>query len=160
VFNKTSTLIVILITLVALSMGCTTNEFEVLPTAGNYLCDTYDEPLEIVLVNAQIEQNIRDEEYFTPWYPGGVVDVAVPILVVNGTIRNEHTANMYISMFAEGYDGKGKQVAWTLDATHISGQILRYLDNDETGEFTIFLNTAENIETIRIFANSYDQPPP
>jgi hypothetical protein len=135
------------------------NEIEVSPAAGNYLRDTHDEPLEVFLIDVQVERIISDRYYFSPWYPGHV-HVGEPILVVNGTIRNEHPANTWISMFADGYDGEGEQVAWTLDAAHIAGQILRYLDNGETGEFTIHLNPAENIETIRIFADSYNVPPP
>jgi hypothetical protein len=135
------------------------NEIEVSPAPGNYLRDTHDEPLEVFLIDVQVERIISDRYYFSPWYPGHV-HVGEPILVVNGTIRNEHPANTWISMFADGYDGEGEQVAWTLDAAHIAGQILRYLDNGETGEFTIHLNMAENIETIRIFADSYNQAPP
>jgi len=63
-------------------------------------------------------------------------------------------------MFANGYDGEGEQVAWPLDNAHISSQILLIIENGETGEFTIHLNTAENIKTIRIFANSYNISPP
>ena len=159
-FNKTGTLILILITSVALPTGCTINEIEVLPAAGNYLYDTHDEPLEVFPIDVQVEQSISDEEYFPAWYPGDKVDVGESILVVSGTIRNEHTENTYISMFASGYDGEGEKVSWTLDSAHISGQILLILENGETGEFTIHFNTAENIETIRIFADSYNVPPP
>ena len=136
------------------------NEIEVSPAVGNYLRDTHDEPLEVMLINVQVEQSISDEEYFPAWYPGNKVDVGESILVVSGTIRNEHPANTWISMFADGYDGEEEQVAWTLDQAHVAGQILRYLDYGETGEFTIHLNPAENIETIRIFADSYNVPPP
>lgn len=136
------------------------NEIEVSPTAGNYLYDTHDEQLEVFLIDVKVEQSISDEEYFSPLYGGHKVDVGESILVVSGTIRNEHTENAWITMFADGYDGEGEKVAWTLDADHISGQILRYLDNGETGKFTIHLNAAENIETIRIFAYSYFEHPP
>jgi len=123
------------------------------------LRDTYDEPLEVFLTNVQVERIISDRYYFSLWYPVHV-HVGEPILVVSGTIRNEHPANTWISMFANGYDGEEEQVAWTLDSAHVAGQILRYLENGETGEFTIHLNPAENIETIRIFADSYNVPPP
>ena len=71
----------------------------------------HDEPTEVFLINVQVEQSISYEEYFPAWYPGDKVDVGESILVVSGTIRNEHTENTYISMFANGYDGEGEQVA-------------------------------------------------
>jgi len=118
-------------------MGCTINEIEVFPAAGNYLCDTHDEPTEVFLINVQVEQSISDEEYFSFWYPGHKVDVGESILVVSGTVRNEHMENRYITLLPEGYDGEGEQVAWTLDAALIFGQILLIIENGETGEFTI-----------------------
>jgi hypothetical protein len=159
VFNKTGILILTLITLVSLPIGCAINEIEILPAAGNYLCDTHNEPLEVFLIDVQVEQSISDEEYFPAWYPGDKVDVGESILVVSGTIRNEHTENAYISMFANGYNGEGEQVAWTLDSAHISGQILLKFENGETCEFTIHLNMAEDMKTIRIFVDSYNVPP-
>ena len=63
-------------------------------------------------------------------------------------------------MYAEGYDEAGKQIAWTLDADHIAGQIGLYLGYGETGEFTLHLNLSDGIRTIRIYANNYNVAPP
>lgn len=63
-------------------------------------------------------------------------------------------------MWAGGYDKTGKQVAWTLDAAHLPGHIGLHLENDEVGQFTLHLNMADNIKSIRIFANNYPITPP
>jgi hypothetical protein len=62
-------------------------------------------------------------------------------------------------MHADGYDAKGKQVAWTFDA-HIVGQREIQLENGETGAYVLILNYSGNIKSIRIFGNNYAVTPP
>ena len=63
-------------------------------------------------------------------------------------------------MSAEGYDAAGEQVAWTVDAAHLVGVIGLHLENGETGQFTLHLNRADNVRSIRIFAGTSPITPP
>lgn len=83
-----------------------------------------------------------------------------PILVVRGTVQNKHKDYKEISMYAEGYDKTGEQVAWTLDAAHLVGVIGLHVENEETGDFKIHLNMSENVKSIRIFASIHPITPP
>ena len=94
------------------------------------------------------------------WSTINTINIGDPILIVSGSIQNNHQENKEIMMYADGYDKAGKQVAWTLDASSIAGQIGLHLETGETGTFTLHLNFAENIKSIRIFGNNYSQIPP
>lgn len=135
-------------------------EIKVEPAPGSYLRNAFDEPSGVILKDVQIKSGICDEEYFSPWYPSHVVKKGDPCLVVSGHIQNMHEENSEIAMYAEGYNKAGEQVAWTLDAAHIAGQIGLHLEYEETGEFTLHLNLSEDIRTIQIFANNYSVTPP
>ncbi|MFC1918999.1 hypothetical protein ACFLWW_03410 [Chloroflexota bacterium] len=132
-------------------------EIEVSPSLGAYLTNPQDISSEVLLKDVQVKKGVSDKQYSTSLYP---VNVGESIQIVSGTIQNKHKENKEIAIWAEGYDETGKQVAWTLDAAHIAGQIGLHLENGENGEFTLHLNTAENIKTIRIFANNYSVTPP
>ncbi|MFC1982091.1 hypothetical protein ACFLUN_01270 [Chloroflexota bacterium] len=132
-------------------------EIEVSPSLGAYLTNPQDISSEVLLKDVQVKKGVSDKQYSTSLYP---VNVGESIQIVSGTIQNKHKENKEIAIWAEGYDEAGKQVAWTLDAAHIVGQIGLHLENGENGEFTLHLNTAENIKTIRIFANNYSVTPP
>lgn len=135
-------------------------EIKVEPMPGSYLSNSHNESSGVVLKDVQIKTDICDKEYFSPWYPSHTVKRGDPCLVVSGHIQNMHEENSEIAMYAEGYDEAGEQVAWTLDAAHIAGQIGLHLEYEETGEFTLHLNLSEDIRTIRIFANNYSVTPP
>jgi hypothetical protein len=130
------------------------------PEPGSYLRNAFDEPSGVILKDIQIKTDVCDKEYFSPWYPSHTVKKGDPCLVVSGHIQNMHEENSEIAMYAEGYDISGEQVAWTLDAAHIAGQIGLHLEYEETGEFTLHLNLSENTSTIRIYANNYSAVPP
>jgi len=127
----------------------------VIPSAGNYIPNS-----EIWLQYVHIEKVFSDKQYFAPWYPLHTVNEGEFIIEVSGSIQNKHPQYEYITMYAEGYDETGEQVAWTLDDAHIAGQIGLYLKNEETSEFTLHLNFSDNMKTIHIFANVYGLPPP
>jgi hypothetical protein len=135
-------------------------EIKVEPAPGSYLSNSFNESSEIILKDVQIKTDICDKEYFSPWYPSYRAKRGDPCLVVSGHIQNRHEENCEIAMYAEGYNEAGKQVAWTLDAAHIAGQIGLHLEHEETGEFTLHLNLSEGIRTIRIYANNYSVTPP
>jgi len=135
-------------------------EIKVEPMPGSYLRNSQDESSGVILKDVQIKASICEKEYFSPRYPSHTVKEGDPCLVVSGHIQNRHEENSEIAMYAEGYDEAGEQVAWTLDAAHIAGQIGLHLEYKETGEFTLHLNSSEDIRTIRIFANNYSVTPP
>ena len=130
------------------------------PSLGAYLTSSQNVSSEVLLTDVEVNKGVSDKQYFNPWYPAGKVNEGESILVVSGSIQNKHKQNKEIAMYAEGYDSSGKQVSYTLDTAHISGQIGLHLENEETGQFTLHLNMAEDIKSIRIFANNYAITPP
>lgn len=132
----------------------------IIPSPGAYLTNSENVSSEVLLKEVQVNKGVSDKQYISPWYPAGTVNVGEPILIVSGSIQNKHKGNKEIAMYAEGYDVTGKQVAWTLDAAHIAGQIGLHLENEEIGQFTLHLNSAGNIKSIHIFANNYSVTPP
>jgi hypothetical protein len=130
------------------------------PATGAYLFNSQNESSEVLLKSVAIEKSVSDKQYFSPWYPLHTVNEGESIFVVSGSIQNNHQENKEIAMYAEGYDETGKQVAWTLDAAHIAGQIGLHLETGATGEFTLHLNSTQNIKSIRIFASNYPRTPP
>ena len=130
------------------------------PATGAYLFNSQNESSEVLLKSVAIEKSVSDKQYFSPWYPLHTVNAGESVLVVSGTVQNNHPTNKEIMMYAEGYDVTGKQIAWTHDASSIVGQIGFRLESEETGMFTIHLNFDENIKSIRIYASNYNQIPP
>lgn len=141
--------------------GVSTLAMTLLPPVGSYLANAENKSSEVWLKDVQVRNGVSEKLYHTvPWYPPGTVSIGEPILVVTGTVQNRHRTNKEIAMYAAGYDEAGNQVAWTLDIAQIAGQIGLHLENNEEGPFTLHLNVAENIKTIRIYANSYPIVPP
>ena len=130
------------------------------PAPGNYLFNSENKSSEVLLKSIQIEKGVNDKQYTSPSYTLHTVNVGDSILVISGSIQNNHTENKEITIYAEGYDKAGKQVAWTMDASSIMGQIGLHLESGETGEFTLHMNFAANIKSIIIFADNYVVPPP
>jgi hypothetical protein len=130
------------------------------PAPGSYLLNSFSESSEVLLKDIRINTEISDKQYEMLWALGAPeVNSGDYILVVSGTIQNEHPTYNKITMHAEGYDKTGKQVAWTLDAGSIMGQIGLHLEKGETGEFTVHLNFSEDIKSVRIFASNYPFTP-
>lgn len=130
----------------------------ILPSSGNYLCNSSDESSQVILKDVTASIGVCDRKYMGPQLI--TLDAGDPCLVVRGHIQNIHQENSEIAMYTGGYDASGEQVAWTLDAAHIIGQIGRHLEYQETGEFIMHLNISENMSTIRVYANNYNVCPP
>jgi hypothetical protein len=127
---------------------------------GSYLFNSQNESSGVLLQTVKMEKSVSDK-YFGSIHPEiDSVNTGDPILIVSGTVQNNHPANTWINMYAIGYDAAGKQVALTLDASNLVGLILLNLKSGETGTFTLHLNYTENVKSIRIFASNYDQVPP
>ena len=128
------------------------------PSPGSYLFDSENEPSDVLLQTVQIEKSISNEGIVSTGL-AITINSGDPIWVLSGNIQNNHPTKQEIDMYADGYDTKGKQVAWTFDA-HIVGQREIQLENGETGAYILTLNFAENIKSIRIFASNHSIPPP
>ncbi|MDD5702840.1 MAG: hypothetical protein PHU23_12415 [Dehalococcoidales bacterium] len=134
-------------------------EIIVLPAPGNVLYNSQNESSEVLLKNIQVKRSISDKQYIFPWLPEKI-EPDDQILVVSGSIQNNHPDYKEIGMYAEGYDEAEKQVSWTLDAAHIAGQIGLHLENGESGQFTLHMNFTNDLNSIRIYASNYPFTPP
>jgi hypothetical protein len=137
-----------------LSSQPTVREIMLTPSPGNYLFDSQNEPSEVLFQTVQIEKSISNVGIIST---GSAIAIneGGPIWVISGNIQNNHPTTQAIDMHADGYDAKGKQVAWTFDA-HIVGQREIQLENGETGAYVLTLNYSGNIKAIRIYASNHD----
>jgi hypothetical protein len=133
-------------------------EVTLTPSPGSYLFDSQNEPSEVLLQTIQIEKSISNEGIVSTG-PAITINSGDPIWVLSGNIQNNHPTKQKIDMYADGYDAKGKQVAWTLDA-HIVGQREIQLENGETGAYILILNYSGNVKSFRIYASNSSVPPP
>lgn len=151
-----NTLVLLLLTSLAAAGACqsadtpdATTEIRVEPAVEQNLYSFS----RVVLKDVVVSPGVLDQRY-----PG--FNIGDPCLVVQGSVRNMDMDNPYVAMFAYGYSRVGERVAETLDAEGVMGQILLYLQYGETGSFTLHLNANDEIETVRIFAFTYDGPSP
>ncbi len=136
-----------------------TSLISISPSLGALLTNLQNVSSEVVLRNVQVIKTAIDKRFPSSLYLPGV-KAGDSILIVSGTIQNTHKENKEIAMYAEGYDETGEQVAWTLDAAHIAGQIGLHLENEQISQFNLHLKMAERIRSIRLFANNYSVTPP
>jgi len=129
------------------------------PAQGSYLLNSQSDSSEVILKTVKIEKVIADKQFIGVW-GAKTINTGDPLLILSGTVQNNHPTNKEIMMYAEGYDKTGKQIAWTYDAAGIVGQIGLHLETGEINTFTIHLNFDENIKSIRIFGNNYAVTPP
>jgi hypothetical protein len=157
------------ILLLITTVGCTPTKsstaplpaISISPSPGSYLTNSENVSSEVLLMDVEIIHGFSDKEYEYYKDPAvTTVNAGEPILVVIGRIQNEHQQNKEIMLYAEGYDKNGKQVALTIDTPFLGGQIGLHLEYYQVGYFALHLNTAENVKSIRIFANNYNQTPP
>ena len=99
----------------------------------------------VVLINVTVSPGVLEHQY-----PGA--SIGQKCLIVRGDVRNMDTDNSTLAIFAYGYNRAGEQVAGTLDAEGVPGQVTVHLEYGQTGQFTLHLNASDEIETVRIFA--------
>ena len=133
-------------------------EVTLTPSSGSYLANAKDESSEVLLQAVQINKGISDKQY-TSVNLNHPIKAGKDILEISGTVQNNSLINKFITLYAAGYDTKGKQVVWTLDG-NIQGYLVIHLETGETGEFTLHLNFTENVKSIRLFASNSSVPPP
>jgi len=149
--------------LLILTCGCgraaelNTKNIAVIPSPGNYIFSSDNKSSEIFLLDVSIEKGYAEESYSGLNFE---VNNGEPILIVNGTLRNDHSNHNEIGMYADGYDENGNIVSETLDATYLVGAVGAHIEPGETGEFTLHMNVSPDIKSIRIFAGTAAEPMP
>ena len=102
----------------------------------------------VVLEDVTVSRGVLEQQY-----PGA--SIGQSCLIVRGDVRNMDAHDSSLAIFAYGYNGEGEQVAQTLDAEGVIGQVTLDLAYGETGSFTLHLNACDDIESIRIFAYTH-----
>lgn len=83
-----------------------------------------------------------------------------PCLLITGSFNNTSNQNLQVSFFAEGYDAKGKQTAWTMDSGPLAGILASTISARSSRTFVIHLNWTPDTSVIKIQATSYTELAP
>ncbi|MDD5289484.1 MAG: hypothetical protein PHY28_10290, partial [Dehalococcoidales bacterium] len=75
-------------------------EITVTPAPGAFLTNSEEASSEVLIKDIQISKSVSDEQYMSPWFPGNIVNAGEFILVVSGSIQNQHQENKEIAMYA------------------------------------------------------------
>jgi len=118
------------------------------PEADNYLSTTHDEVTAILLEEADVSFGVCDEDV-------GDLKTGDPCIVVSGRITSHDTESWVIALRAVGYDQNGLKMAHTQESFMIPGRAGVEARYGETAAFVIHLNTSDEVETIRLYAQSH-----
>lgn len=121
---------------------------EVEPGQGDYLAEG------ILLNQITVIVGSLDKPIFHNYEHYYVGD---PCLLVIGDIKNDTTENLYVDLFAEGFDSDGNQVSHTISSGTIVGHIQTDVPSGSSNNFQLTLNWDENVQLIIIHANSYNR---
>lgn len=134
-------------------------EIAVEPCPGDYLaCD--DLPPGMILEDVTVETSTCEQDYFSLREGIGNVQAGDACLSIHGRIKNERSQSYYVGVWAQGDDSMGNTVSWTLDCAHICGAGLVSIGGRGADTFTLHLNVADNITSIKIQTGCYSTPPP
>ncbi len=159
---KSTALIILVVAL--LSTGCSADatapavrsDILVRPEAGSYLTDYWQQPTDIMLVDAVASIRSCGKEYGTRFmYPGVDLKAGDACLVVAGHVVNRDQKALEIAMFARGYDENGVWVAETLDSNGVYGSITFDIEPGEVREFLLHLNPSDSVRTIQVSGGPY-----
>jgi hypothetical protein len=134
-------------------------EIAVEPCPGDYL-DHGDPSSAIVLEEITVETSVCESDYYGAPRTIGTVKAGDPCFLIHGRIKNEHSVGYYVGLRACGYNSAEYQVSWTLDAAHVVGMGLVFVDGRDVEDFTLHLNFAHDLRFIEIGAGATDFPPP
>jgi len=149
-----------LLVAVLLSTGCSAetmapvvrDDILVQPEAGSYLTGYWQQPTNILLMDAVASICSCGKDYGTRFmYPGVDLDAGDACLVVTGHVVNHDENVLEIGVFARGYDEHGLWVAETLDTGAVYGSITFDIGPGETREFLLHLNPSDSVRTIQVF---------
>jgi len=117
----------------------------------------------ILLDHATVKVGSLNKQAFVPqteehYYVGN------RCLLVLGDMLNDTDEDLYVDLWAEGFDSGERQVAWSISSGTIIGHVQYYISHQSSESFEITLNWAEDAQLIKIIAHSYDRmipsPPP
>jgi hypothetical protein len=137
----------------------TGTEIAVEPCPGDYLDHGAPSPA-IVLEEIAVETSVCERDYFGPSSTIRVVNAGDPCFLIRGRIKNAHSEGYYVGLRASGYNSTELKVSWTLDAAHVVGSALVFVDDRDVQDFTLHMNFAHDLRFIEIRAEAYDFPPP
>ncbi|MBA7657154.1 hypothetical protein ES703_65085 [subsurface metagenome] len=117
----------------------------------------------IILDQAIVEVGSLDKPAFNPWNDRHYY-VGDRCLLVLGDMRNDTDEDLYVDLWAEGFDSSERQVAWSISSGTMVGHVQLNMPQQSINSFEILLNWAEDVQLIKIIAHSYDRmipsPPP
>ena len=110
----------------------------------------------ILLDHATVQVGSLNEQAFVPqteehYYVGDCC------LLVLGDMINDTDEDLYVDLWAEGFDTRERQVAWSVSSGTIIGHVQYYIPHQSSESFEIPLNWAEDVQLIKIIAHSYDR---
>lgn len=113
----------------------TETEIAVEPCPGAYLDYGAPSPT-IVLEEIAVETSVCERDYFGPSPTIRVVNAGDPCFLIRGRIKNAHSEGYYVGLWASGYNSTEYKVSWTLDAAHVVGMGLVFVDGQDVRGFT------------------------
>ena len=110
----------------------------------------------IILDQAIVEVGSLDKPAFNPWNDRHYY-VGDRCLLVLGDMRNDTDEDLYVDLWAEGFDSGERQVAWSISSGTMVGHVQLNMPQQSINSFEILLNWAEDVQLIKIIAHSYDR---
>lgn len=163
-------LVVFLIVSIAIinTTGCRINtpivtslpEIRTQPEIGQYLFYDDQTLAGVLLESVDIGMGICDKDYID--IRNGTVKKGEACLLITGVVESQLGQDKYMSVTAIGYDSKGNEVTYTLDAGPIWGVISLFLEARSRTEFVLHLKAASDIALVELKTSRelYDLPPP
>ena len=72
-------------------------------------------------------------------------------------MRNDTDEDLYVDLWAEGFDSGERQVAWSISSGTMVGHVQLDMPQQSINSFETLLNWAEDVQLIKIIAHSYDR---
>jgi hypothetical protein len=108
----------------------------------------------ITLGRVTVAVGTMDFQGFNPW--GGIRLIpGDTCLLVTGSFTNTSSQGLQISFFAEGFDAKEKQTAWTVDSGPLAGILAATIPVGSSRDFTLHINWTPKTKLVRVSARSY-----
>ncbi|MBN1152745.1 MAG: hypothetical protein JXA58_05990 [Dehalococcoidia bacterium] len=118
------------------------------PAPGSYLSTSHGDVTQILLEEATVTLGVCDEDV-------GDLKMGDPCILVSGRITSHDTESWLIALRAHGQDENGLTVVGTQESFMIPGRAGVEARYGETAAFVIHLNTSDEVETIRLYAQSH-----
>lgn len=108
----------------------------------------------ITLGRVTVAVGTMDFQGDNPW--GGIRLIPGDLcLLVTGSFTNASSQGLQISFFAEGFDAKEKQTAWTVDSGPLAGILAAIIPAGSSRDFTLHLNWTPETKLVRVSAHRY-----